>query len=163
MVRWHHRLSGHECEQTLGHSGGQRSLECHSPWGRRVGHHHQLPWYFSGPIYLSKNLSLFQYRPFLPLPSLKKSLVFLQMPFSPSLSSIKMVYNPQILTSPRVTVSVNSYTYINKNEWLNCVFFLNCPLSVEFKGTPTTEPKSIEQFFLLDNLIIQYFTANTQL
>ena len=33
MVRWHHRLNGHEFEQTLGHSGGQRSLVCYSPWG----------------------------------------------------------------------------------------------------------------------------------
>ena len=28
MVGWHHRLSGHEFEQTLGDSEGQRSLEC---------------------------------------------------------------------------------------------------------------------------------------
>ena len=34
----HHQLSGQESEQTLGHSGGQRSLACCSPCGRRVGH-----------------------------------------------------------------------------------------------------------------------------
>ena len=34
MVRWHHWLKGHECEQTLGDSEGQRSLACCSPWGR---------------------------------------------------------------------------------------------------------------------------------
>ena len=33
MVGWHYRLNGHEFEQTLGDSGGQRSLECCSPWG----------------------------------------------------------------------------------------------------------------------------------
>ena len=33
MVGWHHRLSGHEFEQTLGDSGGQGSLMCCSPWG----------------------------------------------------------------------------------------------------------------------------------
>ena len=33
MVRWHHRLNGHEFEQTLGYSEGQRSLACCSPWG----------------------------------------------------------------------------------------------------------------------------------
>ena len=33
MVGWHHRLSGHELEQTPGDSGGQRSLVCCSPWG----------------------------------------------------------------------------------------------------------------------------------
>ena len=27
-VGWHHRLNGHEFEQTLGDSGGQRSLVC---------------------------------------------------------------------------------------------------------------------------------------
>ena len=32
MVGWHHRLNGHECEQALGVSGGQGSLECCSPW-----------------------------------------------------------------------------------------------------------------------------------
>ena len=33
MVGWHHRLSGHEFEQTLGDSEGQGSLACCSPWG----------------------------------------------------------------------------------------------------------------------------------
>ena len=33
MVRWHHRLNGHEYEQTLGDSEGQGSLVCSSPWG----------------------------------------------------------------------------------------------------------------------------------
>ena len=28
MVGWHHRLDGHEFEQTLGHSEGQESLMC---------------------------------------------------------------------------------------------------------------------------------------
>ena len=35
MVGWHHRLNGHEFEQTLGDSGRQRSLACYSPWGRK--------------------------------------------------------------------------------------------------------------------------------
>ena len=35
IVRWHHQLNGHESEQTLGDSGGQRSLTCYSPWGRK--------------------------------------------------------------------------------------------------------------------------------
>ena len=33
MVEWHHRLNGHECEQTPGVSDAQRSLACCSPWG----------------------------------------------------------------------------------------------------------------------------------
>ena len=33
MVGWHHRLSGHEFEQTLGDSEGQGNLACCSPWG----------------------------------------------------------------------------------------------------------------------------------
>ena len=33
MVGWHHQLNGHEFEETLGDSGGQRSLACCSPWG----------------------------------------------------------------------------------------------------------------------------------
>ena len=33
MVGWHHRLNGHEFEQTLGGGDGQGSLECCSPWG----------------------------------------------------------------------------------------------------------------------------------
>ena len=32
-VRLHYRLNGHEFEQTLGDSEGQRSLACCSPWG----------------------------------------------------------------------------------------------------------------------------------
>ena len=33
MVGWHHYLNGHEFEQTLGDSGGQRSQVCCSPCG----------------------------------------------------------------------------------------------------------------------------------
>ena len=33
MVGWHHRLNGHEFEQTQGDSEGQGSLACYSPWG----------------------------------------------------------------------------------------------------------------------------------
>ena len=33
MVRWHHRLSGHEFEQALGDGEGQGSLACCSLWG----------------------------------------------------------------------------------------------------------------------------------
>ena len=32
MVGWHHRLNGHEFEQTLGDNEGQRSLEFCSLW-----------------------------------------------------------------------------------------------------------------------------------
>ena len=35
MVGWHHRLNGHEFEQTLGDSRTQRSLACYSPWSRK--------------------------------------------------------------------------------------------------------------------------------
>ena len=35
MVGWHHRLNGHEFEQALGDSGGQRSVVCCSPWGHK--------------------------------------------------------------------------------------------------------------------------------
>ena len=33
MVVRHHRLNGHEFEQTLGDSEGQGNLACCSPWG----------------------------------------------------------------------------------------------------------------------------------
>ena len=35
MVGWHHRLNGHEFEQTPGVSEAQGSLACCSPWGRK--------------------------------------------------------------------------------------------------------------------------------
>ena len=38
-VGWHHRLNGHEPEQTLGDTEGLGSLAWRGPWGRRVGHH----------------------------------------------------------------------------------------------------------------------------
>ena len=37
MVRWHHRLNGHEFEHTPGDGEGQGSLASCSPWGRRIG------------------------------------------------------------------------------------------------------------------------------
>ena len=33
MIGWHHQLDGHEFEQALGVSAGQRSLVCCSPLG----------------------------------------------------------------------------------------------------------------------------------
>ena len=36
VVRGHHQLSGHEPEQTLEDSGGQRSLAGYSRWGRKA-------------------------------------------------------------------------------------------------------------------------------
>ena len=33
MIGWHHRLDGHESEQTRGHGEGQGSPLCCSPWG----------------------------------------------------------------------------------------------------------------------------------
>ena len=41
MIGWHHRLSRHEFEQTLGDSEGQESLACCSSQGCRVGHTYQ--------------------------------------------------------------------------------------------------------------------------
>ena len=35
VIGWHHRLNGHEFEQTLGDSEGQGSLVCCSSWGRK--------------------------------------------------------------------------------------------------------------------------------
>ena len=35
MVGWHHRLDGHEFEQSLGVSAGQGSLACCIPWGHK--------------------------------------------------------------------------------------------------------------------------------
>ena len=35
MVGWHHRLNGHEFEQTLTAGDGQGGLACCSPWGHR--------------------------------------------------------------------------------------------------------------------------------
>ena len=35
MVGWHHRLNGHEFEQTSGDSEGQGSLAFCSPWGHK--------------------------------------------------------------------------------------------------------------------------------
>ena len=36
IVGWHHRLNGQKFEQTLGHSEGQGSLVCCSPWDRKA-------------------------------------------------------------------------------------------------------------------------------
>ena len=35
MAGWHHRLNGHESEQTLGDHEGQESLACCSPCSRK--------------------------------------------------------------------------------------------------------------------------------
>ena len=35
MVGWHHWLNRHEFEQTQADDGGQESLVCCRPWGRK--------------------------------------------------------------------------------------------------------------------------------
>ena len=35
MIGWHHRLNGHEFDQSLGTGVGQRCLACFSPWGHK--------------------------------------------------------------------------------------------------------------------------------
>ena len=35
MVGWHHRLNGHEFQQTLVSSEGQGNLESCNPWGHK--------------------------------------------------------------------------------------------------------------------------------
>ena len=35
MIGWHHRLNGHEFEETQGNSEGQGSLVCCSSWGHK--------------------------------------------------------------------------------------------------------------------------------
>ena len=35
MVGWHHRLNGHEFEQTQGDGDGQGGLECCMLWGHK--------------------------------------------------------------------------------------------------------------------------------
>ena len=35
MVGWHHRLDGHEFEQTLGIGDGQGGLLCYDSWGHK--------------------------------------------------------------------------------------------------------------------------------
>ena len=35
MVGWHHRLDGHDFEQTLRDGEGQGSLACYNPWGHK--------------------------------------------------------------------------------------------------------------------------------
>ena len=35
MAGWHHRLNGHEFEQTPGDGERQGSLECCTPWGHK--------------------------------------------------------------------------------------------------------------------------------
>ena len=35
MVRWHHRLNGHESEQAPGDGEGQESLACCCPWAHK--------------------------------------------------------------------------------------------------------------------------------
>ena len=35
MAGWHHRINGHEFEQTPGDGKGQGSLVCYSRWGHK--------------------------------------------------------------------------------------------------------------------------------
>ena len=53
MVGWHHRLDGHESEETLGVGDGQGGLTCCSPWGRKeLGMTEQLSTYRNTTLYI---------------------------------------------------------------------------------------------------------------
>ena len=61
MVGWHHRLNGHEFEQTLGDSEGQGSLVCCRPWGlkesdttEQLNNHHPLYTHNQGSSWMDK-------------------------------------------------------------------------------------------------------------
>ena len=87
MVGWHHRLNGHEFEQTQGDSEGQRSLVCCRSWGHKEQDTTQqlnnnllslLLYHHSSPVTQAYNLSefpLFLYHPH--IPSLVKACKFL--------------------------------------------------------------------------------------
>ena len=53
LVGWHHRLDGHEYEQTPGDAEGQESLECCSPCGRKELNtlHVWLKWLISSKLF----------------------------------------------------------------------------------------------------------------
>ena len=58
MVGWHHRLDGHESEQTPGDSEVQGSLVCCSPWLKRVGHNWVTEQEQNLEFYILQNVSL---------------------------------------------------------------------------------------------------------
>ena len=62
MVRWHHRLNGHEFEWTLGVGDGQGGLACCNPWGCKESNMTQrLNWTeLSGWINKGKKTSFYQ-------------------------------------------------------------------------------------------------------
>ena len=61
MVGWHHQLNGHEFEQTPRDGGGQGSLACCSPWGRKgwrwLSDWTELRWQVDNSIFVSVQFS----------------------------------------------------------------------------------------------------------
>ena len=56
MVRWHHRLNGHEFEETPGVGDGQGSLACCSSWGHKESDETEwLNWYWYWSAHHSQN------------------------------------------------------------------------------------------------------------
>ena len=65
MAGWHHRLNGHEFEQTLGDSEGQGNLVCCGPWGHKesdtteqLNNHHPLYTHNQGTSWMDKGQPL---------------------------------------------------------------------------------------------------------
>ena len=50
MAGWHHRLDGHEFEETLGVGDGQGGLACCSPWGRKEWVTRLSDWTWTGDV-----------------------------------------------------------------------------------------------------------------
>ena len=63
MVGWHHRLKGHEFEQTPGDGEGQGTLECGSPRGlQRVGHEWATEQYYNRTDLCINQAQFFSYQ-----------------------------------------------------------------------------------------------------
>ena len=79
MGGWHHRLNGHESEQTLGGSEGQGSLACCSPWGCKESDPTKQLKNIKGLISLYLNPLLRNYPTFLTLPPAQRKIPFQNM------------------------------------------------------------------------------------
>ena len=106
IVRYHHWLSGHEFQQTLGGNGIQRSLACSSTWGRKES---DMTQQLNKKEHVLGNVRVIHYPHFL-LSSLPP--ISPQMPWARALDSLQTLTRNDILIQHSNTVFLCYYSLL---------------------------------------------------
>ena len=148
MVGWHHKLDGHEFEQTPGISDGQGSVACCSPWSHKESDTTGATWtelnaYFALPlaffivllperVYFQLQASFTQYGPFSKsIPFVAGKATLLNVSQAGTLTAL----NPTVVT--QLSKSNNASETLHNLSTQSRLWFNSIPLYLLSRNAPT--------------------------